>query len=124
MVKLDKLTLSVPCNLIEDYRRAYNSKNTRLPYHLIIAYCNGFRNYIIEFSAKILGDRYPELINSDNVRDCLNKINELGVCNLNVEGILREAKVIGADFTKDILFEDIPNVNDMPNLKSVIRCNR
>ncbi len=92
-----------------------------MPYHLNIKYSQMYRGYKIEFSAKILGDSYPDLINANNIRECLNKVNALGIGSLDVDGILREAKVIGADFTKDIRFEDIPNINTMKELKSVIR---
>lgn len=123
MLTLDRLALSVPCDLIgwRGEIRGYDSRNTGLPYHLIICYSKRFRSYKIEFSAKILKDRYTELINANNIRDCLNAINAVDVCSLDVDRVLNEAKVIGADFTKDIRLEDIPNVSNMNNLKSVIR---
>lgn len=123
MITLDKLSLSVPCGLIRwsGGQREYNSKYTGLPYHLIIVYSHTYRAYKIEFSAKVLRDRYPELINTYNIRDCLNAINAIGVCALDVESIIREAKVIGADFTKDIRIGDIPNVSNVKEVKSVIR---
>ena len=124
MVTLDKIALSVPRDLISDWRhnpRVYNSKYTDLPYHLYIAYNERFGGYKVEFSAKILGDRYPELINCNNIRDCLNAINALGICSLDVDGVINMGKVIGADFAKDIRIEDIPNAGNMADVKSIIR---
>lgn len=124
MVTLDRLSLSIPSWLITDWTnedREYDSRYTDLPYHLLIKYDGRFRNYKIEFSAKILRDRYPELITADNVVDCLNIINTLGICTIDVDGILREGKVIGADFTKDVPLTVFPNIEDMRKLKTVLK---
>lgn len=123
MITLDRLALSVPSGLIDwkGDKRMYNSKYTTLPYHLIICYNRAFGSYKVEVSAKVLGDRYPELINAHNIRDCLNAINAIGFCTLDVEGILNESKMIGADFTKDIRLQDIPNAHNMSDVKSIVR---
>lgn len=124
MLSLDRLSLAVPSWLITDWRiedRVYDSRYTDLPYHLLIKHDGRFRNYKVEFSAKILRDRYPELITADNVVDCLNIINTLGICTLDVDGILREGKVIGADFTKDVPLTVFPNIEDMRKLKTVLK---
>ena len=122
MITLDKLILSVPSNLIcwRGEIRGFDSVKRGLPYRLIIRYSNQFKTYRIEFSAKILRDHYPDLINANNVRDCLAAINEIGVCSLDIDGVLRESKVIGADFTRDISLDEIPNVYNMNDLKSII----
>ena len=124
MIKLDKLALAVPRELISNWRgnkRSYESRYTNLPYHLLIKYDNIYRNYKVEFSAKILGDRYCELINADNIRDCLDKINSIGICQIDVDGVLNEAYVIGADFTKDVPFSNIPNADNFKDVKSIAR---
>lgn len=68
----------------------------------------------IEFTGKILKDHYPELINQNNIRFCLEAINALGVCMLNVPAILTDACVVKCDVTKDV--EDV----DLTDLKKYL----
>ncbi len=56
----------------------------------------------IEFTGKILKDHYPELINQNNIGLCLEAINALGVCMLNVPAILTDASVVKCDVTRDV----------------------
>lgn len=124
MVTLDKITLSVPCYCITEWRHTstvYNSEYTDLPYHLYIGYNERYGSYKVEFSAKILGDRYPDLINENNFMDCLGTINNLGICTLDIERVICSSSVIGADFTKDILLSEIPCASGMNDIKSILR---
>ncbi|MBD5275708.1 MAG: hypothetical protein HDS37_06360 [Bacteroides sp.] len=124
MIYLDKIILSVPRNCITAWhyeRPVYNSIRTGLPYHLYIGYDERFGSYKVEFSAKVLGDHYSELINQDNIKECLNIILALGICSFNTDEVLQQGTVIGADFTKDILLRDIPCANDMRDVKSILR---
>lgn len=65
---------------------------------------------IIEFTGKILGPRYCELINRNNIRQCLENINALGLCSLDIDGILANGMVVKADVTKDCICGDIPSL--------------
>lgn len=123
MITLDRLALAIPPHLIEwrHRERMYNSDNSDLPYHLQISFSTKYNSYKVEFSAKVLGDRYPELINMNNISECLNTINTIGFCSFNVDEVISFARVIGADFTKDIPLTDIPCVNNMNDVKSIIR---
>lgn len=56
----------------------------------------------IEFTGKILKDHYDELINQKNIGLCLEVINALGVCSLNVPAILKDSYVVKCDVTKDV----------------------
>ena len=122
MITLDKIVLSVLPELItwNGNKRSYNSRYTNLPYHLYIAYNQQYRSYKVEFSAKILKDRYTELINRNNVRDCLNALNDVGAFSINVDRVINEAKVIGADFTKDVRLEGL-HADNMADVKSIVR---
>ena len=83
--------------------RRYNTKhNPYIPFNVFIA-----TNYIhqtleIEFSSKILLERYPELISKYTIRQCLENLNKLGICTIDVDGILNNGWVIQADITKDV----------------------
>lgn len=91
----------------------FNSKNySHMPFNLYIATNNYHQTLEIEFSSKILKERYPELITHDTIRQCLLNINNLGICTLDVDGILNHGWVIKADVTKDVelyLTNDILN---------------
>lgn len=56
----------------------------------------------IEFTGKVLKARYDELINLHNIHYCLDAINNLGVCKLDVDSILDSAEVEKCDVTKDV----------------------
>ena len=57
---------------------------------------------VLEFTAKILKDEYPNLIHHDNIRTCLSNINDLGLCLLDIDAILADAKVVKADVCQDV----------------------
>lgn len=72
------------------------------PYSLYIEADFLERELILEFSGKILKDDYPELIHVYNIHTCLNNINELGLCTLDVDGILNDGEVVKADVCRDV----------------------
>lgn len=83
--------------------RYFNSKHySSIPYNLYIATNNYHQSLEIEFSSKVLKERYPELINRDTIRQCLSNINNLDICTLDVDGIINHGWVIGADITTDV----------------------
>ena len=66
----------------------------------------------IEFTAKLLKSNYPLLINANTFRTCLEAINRLGVCVLNIEAIMNDAYIVKCDVTKDVAGVDSPNLKD------------
>lgn len=83
--------------------RYFNSKYTpAIPYNVYVATNNQHQTLEIEFSSKILREKYPELISRDTIRQCLENLNSLGICTVDVEGILNHGWVIRADVTKDV----------------------
>lgn len=75
----------------------------------------------LEFTGKILGKHYPKLISSETIRECLDNIQSLGVCRLDIDGILTTAEVPRLDVTKDVEvnFEDC-----VMNLELAIKNNK
>ena len=65
---------------------------------------------VIEFTGKILSDRYPELINRDNIRYCIEQIKALGICEIDTERLLQTAKVAKCDVTKDVASTEIKEI--------------
>ena len=57
---------------------------------------------VIEFSGKILEDKYSMLINKDTIEMCLENINKLAICHINVPEILLNSVVVKADVSHDI----------------------
>ena len=62
---------------------------------------------IIEFTGKVLGERYPELINLDTILVCFQRINGLGFCEIDTEKMML-AQVVKCDVTKDVPIANIP----------------
>lgn len=57
---------------------------------------------VIEFTGKILQEQYPLLISQDTIHQCLDNINRLGICHIEVSSIITAAQVVKADVTQDI----------------------
>ena len=101
----EKIAFNITNNATKNIEigRWYNTKyNPSIPYDVYIA-----TNYIhqtleIEFSSKILLERYPELISKDTIRQCLVNLNKLGICTIDIDGVLNNGWVIKADVTKDV----------------------
>ena len=80
------------------------------PFYLLIRKDFIHNESVIEFTGKILSDRYPELINRDNIRYCIGQINQLGICEINTERLLQTAKVAKCDVTKDVTSTEIKEI--------------
>lgn len=57
---------------------------------------------VIEFTGKILQEQYPLLISKDTIRQCLESVNKLAICHINVPEILQNSVVVKADVSHDI----------------------
>lgn len=67
------------------------------------------REVIVEFTGKILGADYPKLISIETIRDCFNKINDMGFCKLDPDAMM-EADVVKCDVTQDVNMQDMSEV--------------
>ena len=93
----------------DDIITAFKYQQTT-PYLLYIEKDLKDNELVIEFTGKILGERYTELINQTNIRQCLDNINALGLCYLNTDAILNEGEVVKADVTIDAEYPDMPSL--------------
>ena len=50
------------------------------PYELYVEVDYQSNELVIEFTAKVLRENYPQLINKENIKQCLDNINALGFC--------------------------------------------
>ncbi len=62
---------------------------------------------VMEFTSKILGDDSIQLINGDNIKQCLDRVNGLGICLLDTGNILANSSVVKCDVTRDIVYPDV-----------------
>lgn len=88
------------------------------PYNLLVMINYQHNELILEFTGKILLDKYPSLINRDNIKDCLSEINKLDICSLDADAIIQDSEVVKCDVTKDVEFEYIDKIlkNIRPNI--------
>ena len=87
----------------KEHGRYFNSKYyPAIPFNMYIATNNQHQTLEIQFSSKILRERYPELISRYTIRQCLENLNQLGICTVDVDGILQHGRIISADVTKDV----------------------
>ena len=124
MITLDKIKIiSVPDNIIVKKEEVFESiikdgviitqKYTILsPYNLYIEIKQNKQELILEFTGKILKDKYPLLINKDTIRECLSNINSIGICELNVEAIINGGVVYKIDVTKDVECHNLKQLTD------------
>lgn len=104
-----RLDPDVTTTVIKNNRPLSVRYEQKIPYNLYISYNLESSKCIIEFSGKLLGDRYQELIHVNNIHDCFYTINSLGFCELNVDGIVTDSSVISCDITTDIAGITMPD---------------
>lgn len=80
----------------------YYKYHQESPNSLLIMVDYAHNELVVEFTGKILLDNYPRLISNETIDKCLQNINRLGICRLDVEAILHDSEVVKCDVTKDI----------------------
>ena len=84
----------------------YSSQgNNNIPFNLYIATNYSKQTLTIEFSSKILFDDYPKLITAETLPQCLYNLNDLGICIIDIDGVLKTGCITQADITKDVSLE-------------------
>lgn len=84
----------------------YSSQsNSNIPFNLYIATNYSKQTLTIEFSSKVLFDDYPKLITAETLPQCLYNLNDMGICTIDVDGVLKTGCITRADITKDVSLE-------------------
>lgn len=122
MILFDKLKLIAPIDIIDHINEqefqtivkdgnitSYRYQQDQ-PFYLLIRKDFLHNECVIEFTGKILLDRYPELINLNNIRYCIEQINRLGICVIDTDRLLKTANVVKCDVTKDIPSSQIKEI--------------
>lgn len=114
VIKLDKLKIVTNENYITDIDPNIFTtiiKNGQIveyryeqqvPYLLYIEKDIVKQELVIEFSGKILEDKYPLLITKDTIEICFENINKLAICHISIPEILQNSVVVKADVSNDI----------------------
>ena len=80
------------------------------PYSLSIKIDYIRNEAVLEFTGKILGKHYPQLISHETINECFENINRLGVCEIKADAMMN-SKVVVCDPMKDIQYSDIPQLS-------------
>ncbi len=124
MIQLDKIKIIAPLESVtilkEDMFQAKILKEdlveysyTQLsPYNLYVEVDYKEAEAVIEFTGRILLDRYPQLINRDTIKDCLENINRLGFCRIDTDMVLQYGEVCSIDVTQDVTYTDCKRLCD------------
>lgn len=90
----------------------YGSKNypQLTPYELYIRVNFRCNRMTIEFSSKILLADYPLSISAHTFRQCLTNIDSLGLCRLDIEGIIGDCYFNKLHILKDIELDLTPEI--------------
>lgn len=98
------------CN-IKDGEVLYYKYQQEQPYTLIIEVDCQHNELSLEFTGKILLDKYIYLINRETIKDALLEINRLGICTIDIDKIFRDSYVAKCDVTKDVISKS--HINDI-----------
>ena len=124
MIALDKIKIVAPLECIAVTKQdAFETKikNGELismshtqtnPYMLYVEVDYEDGETVIEFSGKILMDRYPELINKDNFNYCIERINAVGFCAIDKDVIRKYGRACVVDVTKDVRLQDASGLSE------------
>lgn len=80
----------------------YNKYHQNSPFSLTIINNPRKNELIIDFTGKVLKDDYPNLISRETIRQCLDNICTMNICDLDIDAILSDSKVCLCDVTQDI----------------------
>ncbi|MCQ2286804.1 MAG: hypothetical protein MJZ76_08020 [Bacteroidales bacterium] len=114
MIKFDRLKLATSSHYITNlnpsqfleiptkYKDIYYKYQQDFPFALTIIQNPIKDELVVDFSGKILKDDYHNLISRETFRQCLENINAMAICSLDIDAILNDSKVCLCDVTTDI----------------------
>lgn len=67
---------------------------------------------VLDFTGKILFDKYPKLINAETFNLCIDMINNMGFCAIDKDVIRKYGRVCVVDVTKDVRLQDASGLSE------------
>ena len=122
MLRFDKIKIISQIDFISDINEKifisnmkdnvllYYKYKQKSPFVLIIIVNYEKKELVLEFTGTILLESYKELIHRDNLRQCLDSINKMGICTLDVDSIITHGIVAKCDVTKDVKVDNFPMI--------------
>lgn len=107
---ISDIDLSVFITQTKDGEVLYYKYKQETPFCLLIQADYNKQELVLEFTGKILMDDYPQLINRNNIVQCLETINRMGTCRIDTEAVLAHGEICKCDVTKDILSSQMPEI--------------
>lgn len=98
-------------SVIKEGNLLYHKYTQSKPYNLDIRIDYNQRELVLEFTGKVLLERYRELINIETIACCLENINKLNIVKLDINQIITDSQVCLCDATKDIVTDT--DIKDM-----------
>lgn len=83
-----------------DYYYKYHQDS---PFSLTIINNPRKSELVIDFTGKVLKDDYPSLISRETIRQCLDNICTMNICDLDTDAILENSEVCLCDVTQDFV---------------------
>lgn len=114
---ISNINLEKFSSIIKDGRVEEQKFTILSPYLLYIEVDIEESELVIEFSSKILLDNYPQSITKTNIQECLSNINDLGLCTLDIDGIIKDGVVVKMDVCRDIEYDNCKGLS-----KSIRSC--
>lgn len=124
MITLDKIKIIAPIESIRSLKEEYfkveidkseivsYSFTQTTPFLLYIEKDIEEQEAVFEFTGKILLDDYPMLISKDTFKKCLEHIEQMGICDIDIDCIINQGEVCKIDITKDIPLDDCPKISE------------
>lgn len=120
ITKNDYIRIPIDSEFTSITNEKYGTKvfkyNKTSPYLLIMMINPDTNRATIEFTGKILLDNYPKLISMETIGECFTRINDIGVCKLDVDSIIHDSTVCKLDVTVDV---NIPMNESLKTLLSM-----
>lgn len=98
-------------SVIKDGNILHYKYTQNKPYSLNIKVDYEQHELVLEFTGKVLLERYRELINIETIAYCLENINKLNIVKLDIGQIITDSQVCLCDATKDIIIDT--DIKDM-----------
>jgi hypothetical protein len=115
-IHLDTIKISFPQYLLDEHRsdvfldrlnrdNKMISEFKRHDVHGILYISINGRDCVVQFSSKILGARYPELLSSNNILDALDELKATGLLSFDSDKVYENANLMLCHVTQDLRLE-------------------